>query len=73
MNYELNFSPPTCRHIATLTLHPNEVETALGERFSPEKSRAKEEARAMRGRSSATTTQVLKRTEIRILHKRFGK
>ena len=48
----------TCRHIATLTLHPNEVETALGERFSPEKSFANEFARAILGLSSATTTHV---------------
>ena len=44
--------------MARLTRQPKEVETARGERLSPEKSLVKEEVRAMRGRSSATTTHV---------------
>ena len=39
-------------HMARLTRHPNDVETARGERLSPEKSFVKDEVSAMRGRSS---------------------
>ena len=45
-------------HMARLTRQPKEVDTARGERLRPEKSLVKEEVRAMRGRSSATTTHV---------------
>ena len=38
--------------MARLTRHPNDVETARGERLSPEKSFVKEDVSAMRGRSS---------------------
>ncbi len=44
--------------MATLTLHPNEVDTALGDRLSPEKSLVKELHRLILGLSSATTTHV---------------
>ena len=54
----------TCKQMATLTLQPNEVETALGERLRPEKSLVKASQREMRGRSSATTTHV--RTQDRL-------
>ena len=44
--------------MATLTRQPNEVETALGDKFNPEKSLVNELQRAILGLSSATTTQV---------------
>ena len=52
------FAQVLLTHMARLTRQPKEVETARGERLSPEKSLVKEEVRAMRGRSSATTTHV---------------
>jgi hypothetical protein len=44
--------------MATFTRQPNEVETARGLKPSAENSLEKDELSAMRGRSSATTTQV---------------
>lgn len=48
----------TCKHIATLTLDPKVVLTARGDRPMSLKSLEKDCWRAMRGRSSATTTHV---------------
>lgn len=48
----------TCKHIATLTLDPNVVLTARGDRPMSLKSLEKDCCRATRGRSSATTTHV---------------
>ena len=48
----------TWRQMATLTLHPKEVETALGDKLRPENNFVKASHREIRGRSSATTTQV---------------
>lgn len=48
----------TCKHIATLTLDPKVVLTARGDRPMSLKSLEKDCCRAMRGRSSATTTHV---------------
>jgi len=45
--------------MATLTLQPKLVETALGLKLRDAKSLAKEAASEMRGRSSATTTQLI--------------
>lgn len=47
------------RHIATLTLHPNEVDTARGLSPSALNNFEKLVVRFILGRSSATTTQVL--------------
>lgn len=48
----------TCKHIARLTLQPNDVLTARGCRPRSLKSFEKDCVRAIRGRSSATTTHV---------------
>lgn len=55
------FNELTCKQIARFTLQPKEVLTARG--WSPKslKSFEKDCVRAIRGRSSATTTQVLTR------------
>ena len=48
----------TCKQIAVLTRHPNDVETALGDKLNPENSFVNDWVRAILGRSSATTTHV---------------
>lgn len=50
--------------MATLTLHPNEVLTARGERPKPENSVENAVVKLILGRSSATTTQL--RTQVRL-------
>lgn len=50
--------------MAVLTLHPNDVETALGLSPRAEKSLLKLEVREIRGLSSATTTQVLTQAKL---------
>lgn len=54
----------TCVHIATLTRHPKDVLTDLGERPRPENRVENVVVRLIRGRSSATTTQ--DRTQARL-------
>jgi hypothetical protein len=54
----------TCRQMATLTLHPKEVETALGLSPRAENSFENDVERLILGLSSATTTQV--RTQDRL-------
>lgn len=53
-----DFMKVTCKHIATLTLDPKVVLTARGDRPMSLKSLEKDCWRAIRGRSSATTTHV---------------
>lgn len=53
----------TCVQMATLTLHPNDVLTARGERPKPEKRVENAVVRLILGLSSATTTQFL--TQVR--------
>lgn len=48
----------TCKHMARLTLQPNDVLTALGWRPRSLNNFEKDWVREIRGRSSATTTQV---------------
>lgn len=50
---------PTCKQMARLTLDPNAVLTARGERPRSLNSLEKDMVRARRGRSSAITTQLL--------------
>ena len=64
-NYLLILCIYTCKQIDVLIRHPNEVDTALGERLRPEKSFVNDWVRAIRGLSSATTTQVL--TQARLI------
>ena len=59
----LEVSISTCVQMATLTLHPNDVLTARGERPKPEKSVENAVVRLILGLSSATTTQFL--TQVR--------
>lgn len=56
--HKQDFMIVTCKHIATLTLDPKVVLTARGDRPMSLKSLEKDCWRAMRGRSSATTTHV---------------
>lgn len=55
------FDELTCKQIARFTLQPKEVLTARGWRPKSLKSFENDCVRAIRGRSSATTTQVLTR------------
>jgi len=59
----------TCKHIAMLTLHPKEVETARGLKPRGAKSLEKLLVRLILGRSSATTTHV--RTQARLTFRCF--
>jgi hypothetical protein len=47
----------TCRHIARLTLHPKDVDTAPGLRPSEANNLVNDVVRVILGLSSATTTQ----------------
>ena len=50
--------------MAVLTRHPNEVETALGDKLSPENNFVNDCVSEILGLSSATTTHVLTQAKL---------